>query len=144
MGPSFTSLEHLLVATTAALCDQTVDFVVSDSAADTVADTVTTAAVIDTQNKLVLEQVTTDAWTTARTHTKSMGWMGATRALFGSSADAVAESWLEAAHQTFVVSYQQQPATPGTYTVLHSLYPDDDSRTLPTYLPTYLVLFALH
>uniref|UniRef100_A0A7S3L317 proline--tRNA ligase n=2 Tax=Amphora coffeiformis TaxID=265554 RepID=A0A7S3L317_9STRA len=105
VGQRFTSLEHLLVATTAALVDETVDFVVSNSADDNNNN--------HNNNKLILEQVTTDAWTTATTHTTSMGWMGATRALvLGTTAgDAVAESWLEAADQTFVVAYQAQDQT---------------------------------
>jgi len=121
VGPAFTSLEHLLVATTAALCDESVDFVVDSDENNN-----------SNNNKLVLEQVTTDAWTTITTKTRSIGWMGAVRALSTSSrgsttitTDAVAESWLEVANQTFVVSYQH--STKGTYTgtpnnILYPLY----------------------
>ena len=85
--PSLSSLEHLLLATTAALTDTQVVF---QQGSD---------------NKTWLETVTKDAWSTTTTHTTATGWLGAFRVL--AVPDAVAESWLEAAELTLVTIVRQ-------------------------------------
>ena len=85
--PALDSVEHLVLATAAALVDTTVTFQVSSD------------------HKTSLETVTKDAWSTTTTHTTALGWLGALRALTAPS--ALAESWLEAAELTLVTAVRQ-------------------------------------
>jgi hypothetical protein len=91
---STASLEHLLVATAAALAD---------------VDLTTTTAVGNAAEtrRLVLNQVTKDAWSGLTTHSTSLGWLGASRALSGGGREARAESWLEATDLTLVTIAKQ-------------------------------------
>lgn len=91
------SLEHLLVATTAALVDAADRLVVVESCG---VDDDDAAAV-------VLERIVTDAWSGTATQTRHVGWLSAVRALLRMT-DATEESWCAAADQTFVVAYRAQ------------------------------------
>ena len=87
--PSLDAVEHLLLATAAALTDTSVDFGANPAGGSTTT---------------ILEQVTTDAWTTTTSKMKYTGWIAAAKAL--ATMDAEADTWLSLVDQTLLSTLQ--------------------------------------